>query len=56
LGAFDLKGLGLVWSHPSIRHCHYKNHAGKVFTLSPWPIDQYWAWTRRVDPGDYVFT
>ena len=25
----------LVWSHPSIEHSHYKNPAGKVFTLSP---------------------
>lgn len=45
----------LVWSHPSIRHSHYKNSAGKVFTLSPWPIDLYWEWTRRVDRNDYVF-
>ena len=45
----------LVWSHPSIRHSHYKNSAGKVFTLSPWPIDLYWEWTRRVNRGDYVF-
>jgi 4-hydroxyacetophenone monooxygenase len=45
----------LVWSHPSIRHSHYKNLAGKIFTLSPWPIDLYWEWTRRVDRNDYVF-
>ena len=45
----------LVWSHPSIRHSHYKNPAGKVFTLSPWPIDLYWEWTRRVDRRHYAF-
>jgi 4-hydroxyacetophenone monooxygenase len=45
----------LVWSHPSIRHSRYKNRAGKVFTLSPWPIDLYWEWTRGVDRSDYVF-
>jgi 4-hydroxyacetophenone monooxygenase len=45
----------LVWSHPSIKHSHYKNPAGKVFTLSPWPIDLYWEWTRQVDRSDYVF-
>jgi 4-hydroxyacetophenone monooxygenase len=45
----------LVWSHPSIRHSHYKNPAGKVFTLSPWPIDLYWEWTRRVERSDYIF-
>ena len=36
----------LVWSHPAITHSHYKNSQGKVFTLSPWPLDQYWEWTR----------
>jgi 4-hydroxyacetophenone monooxygenase len=45
----------LVWSHPSIRHSHYKNAAGNVFTLSPWPLDLYWEWTRRVERGDYSF-
>jgi 4-hydroxyacetophenone monooxygenase len=44
----------LVWAHPSIAHSHYKNPQGKVFTLSPWPLDQYWAWTRSVDPAEYV--
>ena len=26
---------------------------GKVYTLSPWPIDQYWEMTRTLDPDDY---
>ena len=43
----------LVWAHPSIRHSHYKNPAGKVYTLSPWPIDQYWELTRAIDPSDF---
>jgi len=46
----------LVWGHPSIRHSHYKNPSGKVYTLSPWPIDQYWELTRHVDPADYVLS
>ncbi len=29
----------LVWAHPSIAHSHYKNAQGKVYTLSPWPLD-----------------
>ena len=45
----------LVWSHPSIRHSHYKNPDGKVFTLSPWPLDLYWEWTRTIDPAHYAF-
>jgi 4-hydroxyacetophenone monooxygenase len=44
----------LVWAHPSITHSHYKNPAGKVYTLSPWPIDQYWELTRVLDPSDYL--
>ncbi|CAO5237776.1 flavin-containing monooxygenase [Frankia sp. AgKG'84/4] len=43
----------LVWSHSSITHSHYKNPAGKVFTLSPWALDAYWAWTRQLDPDEY---
>jgi len=43
----------LVWAHPTIQHSHYKNPEGKVYTLSPWPIDEYWERTREVDPADY---
>lgn len=46
----------MVWSHSSIAHSHYKNPAGKVFTLSPWPLDHYWEWTRRLDRDHYVFS
>jgi len=44
----------LIWSHPTIEHTHYKNRHGKIFTLSPWPIEVYWAWTHTVDAADYV--
>jgi 4-hydroxyacetophenone monooxygenase len=44
----------MVWAHPSVEHSHYKNRAGRIFTLSPWPIETYWAWTRAVDPDDYT--
>ena len=43
-----------MWSHPSITHSHYKGPQGKVFTLSPWPLDLYWKWTRAVEPDDYL--
>ena len=46
----------LVWAHPSIAHSHYKNADGKVFTLSPWPLDLYWEWTRSVELADYEMT
>jgi len=44
----------LIWSHPSITHSHYKNPDGRIFTLWPWSVDQYWEWTRAVDPDDYL--
>ena len=46
----------MVWAHWSVTHSHYKNPDGRIFTLSPWPIPQYWSWTKAVDPDDYVFT
>ncbi len=44
----------LVWAHPSIAHSHYKNPVGKVYTLSPWSIDEYWELTRNLSLDDYV--
>lgn len=43
----------LVWAHPTIQHSHYKNPDGKIYTLSPWPMDEYWERTREVDPDAY---
>lgn len=45
----------MVWSQPSIEHSFYKNSHGEVYTLSPWRLVDYWAWTRVPDPGDFVF-
>jgi 4-hydroxyacetophenone monooxygenase len=44
----------LVWTQPSIRHSFYKNAHGEIHGLSPWRLVDYWAWTRTVDPADYV--
>ncbi len=46
----------MVWSHWSIRHSHFKNEDGEIYTLSPWPIHTYQQWTKRPDPADYLFT
>ncbi|BBY30180.1 hypothetical protein GCM10023114_42160 [Mycolicibacterium sediminis] len=44
----------MVWAHPSVEHSFYKNADGEVYTLSPWRLVDYWAWTRTLDPGDFV--
>ena len=46
----------LVWSQPSIEHSFYKDANGVVHTLSPWRLVDYWTWTRRPDPADFVVT
>jgi hypothetical protein len=43
----------LAWSHTLVEHRHYENRAGKLFTLSPRPIEPYWEWTRALDPSEY---
>ena len=45
----------MVWSQPSIVHSFYKNAHGEVYSLSPWRLVDYWAWTRQLDPGDFTF-
>ena len=52
-GRYEDEISQMVWAHPSVKHSHFKNPEGRIFTLSPWPIPTYWSWTRRVDPGDY---
>jgi len=46
----------MVWAHESVKHSHYKNADGRVFTLSPWPIPTYWRWTKTFDAGEYVIS
>jgi 4-hydroxyacetophenone monooxygenase len=45
----------MVWAHPTVKHSHFKNNDGKIYTLSPWPIPDYWEWTRKVNPEEYDF-
>jgi 4-hydroxyacetophenone monooxygenase len=45
----------MVQSHPSVKHSHYKNDAGKIYTLNPWPVPTYWRWTHQCDPADFRF-
>ncbi len=43
-----------VWAHWSVKHSHYKNDDGKIYTLIPFTVPTYWRWTRACDPADYV--
>lgn len=41
-----------TWSHGGATSW-YKNKAGKVIANSPWPLVDYWTWTREPDPADF---
>lgn len=41
-----------TWSHGGATSW-YKNKAGKVIANSPWPLVDYWEWTRAPDPTDF---
>jgi len=41
-----------VWAHTATRSW-YKNEAGRVTTVSPWLLVDYWRWTREPDLDDF---
>lgn len=43
----------LVFSHPGMNNW-YKNRAGRVVTVSPWRLVDYWWMTRTPDLDDFV--
>jgi 4-hydroxyacetophenone monooxygenase len=46
----------LVWSSPAIKHTWYKGPDGKIHLLSPWPLGDYWRWTKAPDLDEYVLS
>jgi 4-hydroxyacetophenone monooxygenase len=44
----------MVWSSPAIRHTWYKAPDGKIHLLSPWPLGDYWRWTKVPEPEDFL--
>ena len=44
----------MVWASPAIRHNFYRNSKGVIRCLSPWPLADFWEWTREPDLDEYV--
>jgi 4-hydroxyacetophenone monooxygenase len=44
-----------IWMTPEQRS-YYRNDFGRVATNTPWRTLDYWKWTRRPDPADFVAT
>ena len=45
----------MVWAHWSVKHSHYKNPRRQGVHPVAVADPDYWAWTRSVDPEDYLF-
>ena len=45
-GRYESEISQMVWAHSSVKHSHFKNPEGRIYTLSPWPIPTLLA----VDP------
>ena len=45
----------LIWSHKGM-DTWYRNKHGRVVSILPWRLVDYWRITERVDPADYVET
>lgn len=52
LRRFDAEHETLIWSHPGMS-TYYRNRHGRVFTVLPWRLVDYWAMTHDADLGDY---
>jgi 4-hydroxyacetophenone monooxygenase len=42
----------MIWSHPGMT-TYYRNAQGRVVTVMPWRLVDYWAMTRSPDLSDF---
>lgn len=50
---FDAEHETLIWSHPGMS-TYYRNPRGRVFTVMPWRLVDYWQATHDADLDDYL--
>jgi 4-hydroxyacetophenone monooxygenase len=48
----DAEHEQMIWSHPGMS-TYYRNKAGRVFSVMPWRLVDYWGMTRTPDFDDY---
>jgi 4-hydroxyacetophenone monooxygenase len=48
----DAEHEQLVWTHPGMS-TYYRNRAGRVVSVMPWRLVDYWAMTHDADLHDY---
>jgi 4-hydroxyacetophenone monooxygenase len=48
----DEEHSGLIWSHPGM-NSWYRNKAGRIFSIMPWRLVDYWKFTREPNLDDF---
>jgi len=51
----DAEHNQMIWSHPGMS-TYYRNAQGRVYTVMPWRLVDYWNMTRAPDFENYVVT
>jgi 4-hydroxyacetophenone monooxygenase len=50
----DAEHAKMIWMHPGLR-TYYRNAKGRVFSLLPWRVVDYWHMARHVTRDDYRY-
>ncbi|MDA8620218.1 NAD(P)/FAD-dependent oxidoreductase [Luminiphilus sp.] len=51
----DTEHAQMIWMHPGLQ-TYYRNAKGRVFSLLPWRVVDYWHMARHVNRGHYRFS
>ncbi len=49
---FDAAHQRMIWNHPGMS-TYYRNDAGRVYSVMPWRLVDYWKMTREPDDASY---
>jgi 4-hydroxyacetophenone monooxygenase len=51
----DTEHQELIWTHPGMS-TYYRNANGRVISVMPWRLVDYWAMTEKPEPADFTFS
>ena len=50
----DTEHQELIWTHPGMS-TYYRNTSGRVVSVMPWRLVDYWNMTEKPEPADFTF-
>jgi 4-hydroxyacetophenone monooxygenase len=51
----DTEHEGMIWTHPGMS-TYYRNSRGRVVSVMPWRLVDYWSMTHQPDLTEYHLT